>query len=85
MATLQDETVPLDPTVVEEILEVWQNHRPADAVALARRWLSAKCDGVLSDDDVAILMAICLGYTRIPDAKARFERLVRAGWCRLPE
>jgi hypothetical protein len=53
-------------------------------VALARRWLGAKQDGLLDDDDVAVLMAVRVGDARVPDAAERLARLVRAGWC-LPE
>jgi hypothetical protein len=85
MAALNGDTTPLDPDVVDAILQSWRHRRPADAPELARRWLAAKQEGLIDDDDLAVLMAIRLGDAKIPDDRERLERLVHAGWCLPPD
>jgi hypothetical protein len=84
VAAIADRAEPLTPAIIDGILTAWRHRRPDDGVALARRWLGAKQDGLLDDDDVAVLMAVRVGDARVPDAAERLARLVRAGWC-LPE
>jgi hypothetical protein len=82
MATLSDDLTPLDPDFVQRTLTSWQERTPTDADALARRWLAAKQDGLVDDDDLAVLMAVTLGDPLSPEAAERLQHLVLDGWCR---
>lgn len=70
---------PIDPGFVDAIVTYWRDHVPEDGPALARRWLAAKQDGLLTDNDLVVLMAVRLGIN-MPDFPW-MRRLVEAGWC----